>query len=71
MLRRATSNVCSWWWASHIRTKQSNWLDDDLHGQSLLEFSLKILILSKGKKRNKIGASSTNLDSFKKIQAES
>ncbi|KAJ8505889.1 hypothetical protein OPV22_006775 [Ensete ventricosum] len=31
MLRRATSNVCSWWWASHIRTKQSNWLDDDLH----------------------------------------
>ncbi|CAL9044125.1 protein NETWORKED 2D-like [Musa acuminata AAA Group] len=31
MLQRATSNVYSWWWASHIRTKQSKWLDEDLH----------------------------------------
>ncbi|URE03630.1 KIP1-like protein [Musa troglodytarum] len=31
MLQRATNNVYSWWWASHIRTKQSKWLDDDLH----------------------------------------
>lgn len=45
MLQRATSNVYSWWWASHIRTKQSKWLDEDLHGQSLLEISLRILLL--------------------------
>ncbi|XP_072984936.1 protein NETWORKED 2A-like [Typha latifolia] len=30
MLQRAASNAYSWWWASHIRTKQSKWLDSDL-----------------------------------------
>ncbi|CAL9198660.1 protein NETWORKED 2D-like [Musa acuminata AAA Group] len=30
MLRRAASNAYSWWWASHIRTKQSKWLDNNL-----------------------------------------
>ncbi|XP_072976573.1 protein NETWORKED 2D-like [Typha angustifolia] len=30
MLQRAASNAYSWWWASHIRTKQSKWLDCDL-----------------------------------------
>uniref|UniRef100_A0A6V7QXW9 NAB domain-containing protein n=1 Tax=Ananas comosus var. bracteatus TaxID=296719 RepID=A0A6V7QXW9_ANACO len=30
MLQRAASNAYSWWWASHIRTKQSKWLDNDL-----------------------------------------
>ncbi|KAL2317620.1 hypothetical protein Fmac_031496 [Flemingia macrophylla] len=30
MLQRAASNAYSWWWASHIRTKQSKWLDQSL-----------------------------------------
>lgn len=30
MLQRAASNAYSWWWASHIRTKQSKWLDSNL-----------------------------------------
>ncbi|KAI3462134.1 hypothetical protein Pfo_018797 [Paulownia fortunei] len=30
MLQRAASNACSWWWASHIRTKQSKWLEQSL-----------------------------------------
>jgi hypothetical protein len=32
MLQRAASNAYSWWWASHIRTKQSKWLDNHLQG---------------------------------------
>lgn len=32
MLQRAASNAYSWWWASHIRTKQSKWLEQNLHG---------------------------------------
>ncbi|CAN6458394.1 unnamed protein product [Victoria cruziana] len=30
MLQRAASNAYSWWWASHMRTKQSNWLEQNL-----------------------------------------
>ncbi|URE18400.1 hypothetical protein MUK42_11963 [Musa troglodytarum] len=30
MLQRAANNAYSWWWASHIRTKQSKWLDSNL-----------------------------------------
>ncbi|GJM88827.1 hypothetical protein PR202_ga05395 [Eleusine coracana subsp. coracana] len=30
MLQRAASNAYSWWWASHIRTTQSKWLDTTL-----------------------------------------
>uniref|UniRef100_A0A0D9V7I8 NAB domain-containing protein n=1 Tax=Leersia perrieri TaxID=77586 RepID=A0A0D9V7I8_9ORYZ len=30
MLRRAASNAYSWWWASHIRTTQSKWLDNNV-----------------------------------------
>ncbi|XP_022766425.1 protein NETWORKED 2A-like [Durio zibethinus] len=30
MLQRAASNAYSWWWASHIRTKQSKWLEQNL-----------------------------------------
>ncbi|CAJ1971671.1 unnamed protein product [Sphenostylis stenocarpa] len=30
MLQRAASNAYSWWWASHVRTKQSKWLDQSL-----------------------------------------
>lgn len=32
MLQRAASNAYSWWWASHIRTKQSKWLEQSLQG---------------------------------------
>uniref|UniRef100_A0A0D9WHH2 NAB domain-containing protein n=1 Tax=Leersia perrieri TaxID=77586 RepID=A0A0D9WHH2_9ORYZ len=31
MLQRAASNAYSWWWASHIRTTQSKWLDTTIH----------------------------------------
>lgn len=30
MIEKATSNGYSWWWASHIRTKQSKWLEQNL-----------------------------------------
>lgn len=35
MLQRAASNAYSWWWASHIRTKQSKWLETNLQGMSI------------------------------------
>ncbi|KAL9327387.1 hypothetical protein ACSQ67_008032 [Phaseolus vulgaris] len=31
MLQRAASSAYSWWWASHIRTKQSKWMEQNLH----------------------------------------
>lgn len=30
MLQRAARNAYSWWWASHVRTKQSKWLEQSL-----------------------------------------
>ncbi|KAJ8637507.1 hypothetical protein MRB53_011774 [Persea americana] len=30
MLQRAASNAYSWWWSSHIRTKQGKWLEQSL-----------------------------------------
>ncbi|KAL4367883.1 hypothetical protein GQ457_05G008250 [Hibiscus cannabinus] len=30
MLQRAANNAYSWWWASHIRTKQSKWMEQNL-----------------------------------------
>ncbi|KAG4114956.1 hypothetical protein ERO13_D12G079801v2 [Gossypium hirsutum] len=30
MLQRAANNAYSWWWASHIKTKQSKWMDQNL-----------------------------------------
>jgi len=33
MLQRIASNAYSWWWASHIRTKQSKWMEQNLQGQ--------------------------------------
>ena len=32
MLQRAASNAYSWWYASHVRTKQSKWLEQSLQG---------------------------------------
>ncbi|CAI9780898.1 unnamed protein product [Fraxinus pennsylvanica] len=37
MLQRAANDACSWWWASHLRTKQSKWLE-----QSLQDMELKV-----------------------------
>ncbi|TYI50162.1 hypothetical protein E1A91_D12G082800v1 [Gossypium mustelinum] len=30
MLQRAANNAYSWWWASHIKAKQSKWMDQNL-----------------------------------------
>jgi len=35
MLHRAATTAYSWWWASHIRTKQSKWLEQNLQGELL------------------------------------
>uniref|UniRef100_K4BU73 NAB domain-containing protein n=1 Tax=Solanum lycopersicum TaxID=4081 RepID=K4BU73_SOLLC len=44
MLHRAARNAYSWWWASHIRTKQSKWLDENLHDmEEKVEYVLKII----------------------------
>ncbi|XP_068655232.1 protein NETWORKED 2D-like [Aristolochia californica] len=42
MLQRAASNAYSWWWVSHIRTKQSKWLE-----QSLQEMEEKVASILK------------------------
>ena len=44
MLQRAASNAYSWWWASHIRTKQSRWLEENLKGMRVGFFSLILSI---------------------------
>ncbi|KAL8252797.1 hypothetical protein R6Q59_036490 [Mikania micrantha] len=44
MLARAARNAYSWWWASHIRTKQSKWLDQNLLDmEEKVEYILKII----------------------------
>ncbi|KAL0888186.1 hypothetical protein Bca101_012169 [Brassica carinata] len=44
MLRRAASNAYSWWWASHVRTKQSKWLDENLQDiEEKVQYALKLL----------------------------
>ncbi|KAK7275845.1 hypothetical protein RIF29_16971 [Crotalaria pallida] len=44
MLHRAASNAYSWWWASHVRTKQSKWLDQSLQDmEEKVADTLKIL----------------------------
>ncbi|KAI4314419.1 hypothetical protein L6164_027331 [Bauhinia variegata] len=44
MLQRAASNAYSWWWASHIRTKQSKWLEQNLQDmEEKVGAALKIL----------------------------
>ncbi|RDX86670.1 Protein NETWORKED 2A, partial [Mucuna pruriens] len=44
MLRRAATNAYSWWWASHIRTKQSKWLEQSLQDmEDVVAESLKII----------------------------
>ncbi|KAL4558978.1 hypothetical protein LXL04_031105 [Taraxacum kok-saghyz] len=44
MLSRASRNAYSWWWASHIRTKQSKWLDQNLQDmEEKVEYIMKII----------------------------
>ncbi|XP_030528445.1 protein NETWORKED 2A-like [Rhodamnia argentea] len=44
MLQRAASNAYSWWWASHIRTKQSKWLEQSLQDiEDKVQSTLKII----------------------------
>ncbi|KAK9284872.1 hypothetical protein L1049_024052 [Liquidambar formosana] len=44
MLQRAASNAYSWWWASHIRTKQSKWLEQNLQDmEEKVENVLKLI----------------------------
>ncbi|KAL6184567.1 hypothetical protein ACLB2K_045968 [Fragaria x ananassa] len=44
MLQRAASNAYSWWWASHIRTKQSKWLEQNLQDmEEKVQSTLKII----------------------------
>jgi hypothetical protein len=45
MLQRAASNAYSWWWASHIRTTQSKWLDANLQG-TIFHLSFSRLVSS-------------------------
>ncbi|KAI3946007.1 hypothetical protein MKX01_024763 [Papaver californicum] len=44
MLQRAASNAYSWWWASHIRTKQSKWLEQNLQDmEEKVKYMLKLV----------------------------
>ncbi|KAI8030340.1 Protein NETWORKED 2D [Camellia lanceoleosa] len=44
MLQRAASNAYSWWWASHVRTKQSKWLEQSLQDmEGMVESMLKLI----------------------------
>ncbi|GLT79922.1 hypothetical protein SLA2020_513890 [Shorea laevis] len=44
MLHRAANKAYSWWWASHIRTKQSKWLEENLHDmEDRVDYMLKII----------------------------
>ncbi|KAL8141252.1 hypothetical protein V2J09_007273 [Rumex salicifolius] len=44
MLHRAATNAYSWWWASHIRTKQSKWLEQNLIDmEGMLQSMMKII----------------------------
>ncbi|MBA0866488.1 hypothetical protein Goshw_021516 [Gossypium schwendimanii] len=46
MLQKVASNAYSWWWASHIRTKQSKWLEQNLHGNNAFYANHLIFISS-------------------------
>ncbi|XP_010274622.1 PREDICTED: protein NETWORKED 2D-like [Nelumbo nucifera] len=44
MLQRAANNACSWWYASHIRTKQSKWLQQSLQDmEEKVKYTLKLI----------------------------
>ncbi|MFQ6640045.1 hypothetical protein Gotur_016532 [Gossypium turneri] len=47
MLQKVASNAYSWWWASHIRTKQSKWLEQNLHGNKAFYANHLILFFLK------------------------
>ncbi|KAI4307501.1 hypothetical protein L6164_030680 [Bauhinia variegata] len=44
MLQRAARNAYTWWWASHVRTKQSKWLEESLRDMDeKVAYTLRIL----------------------------
>ncbi|XP_074332831.1 kinase-interacting protein 1 [Apium graveolens] len=44
MLQRAASNAYSWWWAGHIRTKQSKWLEQSMQDmEEKVDYALKLI----------------------------
>ncbi|KAJ1292560.1 hypothetical protein BS78_02G401300 [Paspalum vaginatum] len=52
MLQRAASNAYSWWWASHIRTTQSKWLDANLQD---MENRVKVMLRLLGQEADSFG----------------
>ncbi|CAN0878461.1 Protein NETWORKED 2D [Linum grandiflorum] len=48
MLQRAAGNAYSWWWASHIRTKQSKWLEQNLQDMEEKVHSVMTLVSEDG-----------------------
>jgi len=52
MLQRVASNAYSWWWASHIRTTQSKWLDANLQD---MENRVKIMLKLLGQEADSFG----------------
>ncbi|RCV14686.1 hypothetical protein SETIT_2G444600v2 [Setaria italica] len=52
MLQRAASNAYSWWWASHIRSTQSKWLDANLQD---MENRVKIMLKLLGQEADSFG----------------
>ncbi|KAL6598710.1 hypothetical protein ACP70R_046108 [Stipagrostis hirtigluma subsp. patula] len=52
MLQRAASNAYSWWWASHIRTTQSKWLDANLQE---IEHRVKVMLKLLGEEADSFG----------------
>ncbi|CAM0907415.1 unnamed protein product [Alopecurus aequalis] len=52
MLQRAASNAYSWWWASHIRTTQSKWLDANLQD---VENRVKVMLKLLGEEADSFG----------------
>ncbi|KAL1833559.1 hypothetical protein ACET3Z_003210 [Daucus carota] len=44
MLQRAASNAYSWWWAGHIRTKQSKWLEQSMQDmEEKVDYALRLI----------------------------
>ncbi|WVZ12544.1 hypothetical protein V8G54_017074 [Vigna mungo] len=48
MLQRAASNAYSWWWVSHIRTKQSKWMEQNLQDMEEKVQSVMKLLAEEG-----------------------
>lgn len=47
-MQRAANNAYSWWWASHIRTKQSKWLEENLQDMEAKVGSMLQIVENQG-----------------------